>query len=78
LVNVFDKDKAIKEQAGVKNLNKYSNYYEVQTICSMFPALTPEAVWHGDDAFYTKHLLSSLEKNKFESMYFELKQKQKK
>jgi hypothetical protein len=44
----------------------------------LFPALTPEAALEGDDTFYTKHLLSNLEKTTFESKFSELLAKKKK
>jgi hypothetical protein len=59
-------------------LNRFSCEYELQTICSLFPALTPEAALDGDDTFYTKHLLSNLEKTIFESKFAELMSKQRK
>jgi len=65
---------AIKEQAGSKRLNQYSNYFEIQTLCNLLNC-DYETVLKSDDTFCTKILLSNLEKSKFESMYFELKQK---
>ena len=70
----FDKDKAIKEQAGVKNLNKYSNDYEILNLCELLNS-DFESVLESNDVFCTKILLSNLEKSNFESRYFELKQK---
>lgn len=73
----FDKDQEIKKSAGINRLDNYSNYLELHTICSLFPALTPKMVLEGDDAFYTKNLLCNLEKINFEKRFTELKAKQK-
>jgi hypothetical protein len=71
----FDKDAQLKKDAGIENLNKYANEYELQTISSLFHALTPENILEGDDTFYTKHLLSNLERSTFEKNYSELLRK---
>ena len=72
----IDRDAELKKAAGVEKLSRYSNDYELQTICKLFPALTPEAALEGDDTFYTKNLLANLEKNIFELEFQRLKSKQ--
>lgn len=68
----IDKDHELKKSAGSEKLNRFTNEYELETICSLFQALTPEAALDGDDTFYTKHLLANLEKSTFEKRYQEL------
>lgn len=74
----FDKDSELKKSAGINKLDAYSNNLELHTICTLFPALTPEMVLNGNDAFYTKNLLCNLEKLNFEKKFNEIKSKQKK
>jgi len=77
MANGFDEDQELKKSAGVEKLNKYSNLIELQTICKIFPALTPEEALKGNDAFYTKNLLCNVEKINFENKFQKLKAKQK-
>lgn len=74
-ITQFDKEKQLKIDAGVDRLNQFSNEYELQTICELFPALTPEVALNSDDTFFTKHLLSNLEKSNFEKKFSELLRK---
>lgn len=73
----MDKDQVIREQAGEKNLNQYSNYYEVLTLAEILN-MTYEDVMKQDDIFCTKVLLSNLEKSNFEKTFNELKFKNRK
>lgn len=70
----IDKDVALKEQAGIKRLNPYSNYYEIQTLTDLLNT-DFETILKSDDTYCTKVLLSNLEKSKFEAMFMDLKQK---
>ena len=78
LATEFDQEADTKKAAGIEKLNIFANEYELQTICELFPALTPEQALMGDDTFYTKHLLSNLEKSSFEKKYMELVRKRNK
>lgn len=77
MASLAQKNKELKKQAGVEALNNYSCEYELQTICELFPALTPETALEGNDVFYTKHLLSKIERANFDEKYHELLSKRK-
>lgn len=72
--SAFDPDKEIRKQAGAVNLNRFSNDYEVQTLCELLNT-DFETILNTDDTFCTKILLSNLEKITFEKRFSELKQK---
>ena len=74
----FDKDREVKKAAGSERLNRYANQYELQTICSMFPALNPDDALSSNDDFIQLHLLSNLEKGNFDKKYQELLSKRQK
>jgi len=71
----MDKDATIKKQAGIDKLNKYVNYFEIQTLCKLLNTSYDE-VMNMDDVFATKFLLSNKESINFENSYHEIKSKQ--
>jgi len=71
----MDKDATIKKQAGIDKLNKYVNYYEIQTLCKLLNK-SDEEVMNMDDVFATMFLLSNKESINFENSYHEIKSKQ--
>jgi len=59
----------------VKNLYKYNNYFEIQTLCSLLHK-NDEQVMEMNDAFATMFLLSNKENINFETNYHKIKSKQ--
>ena len=72
----IDRDAALKESAGVKRLNAFSNLYELQTLTNLLN-VDFEKILFADDTFCTKILLSNVEKIRFENEFARLKAKQK-
>jgi hypothetical protein len=73
----FDENKSFKEQAGVKNLDKYDIFYEIQELISILN-IDLYTLFEYDDSFCSLLLISNLEKSIFTRKYEKIMSKIKK
>lgn len=64
----------MKERAGINNLNKYANEFEIQILCKILNCSYID-ILRIDDNFATKILLMNQEDINFQNKLFELKSK---